>query len=305
MTTSDFALAEGLDRWRGLIGARDRRETRSRWLTTGAIWGVWGLYGLGFLLTVTAHSVFGALFGAAGLVVGLLPASMISGGLYLARNLLSRRAGLSVLGPRHAPARHAFEPHLPTIAAVVQDAGRLTFDADDRRLLESRLDQLAGLYTALRHMESAGDRDHARQLAAQVPPLVRDLADLRRRALGRTISGTLPPGTTPGLLSGDNGRIPRLVAPSVEKLAGALALAGQSERPATVAAARRAQDSAERALAALRADIGLTLRTRDLIDGLAGEVMQEVERERRAGIADPDTVLEIEERLMKARRGEA
>ncbi|PWR20855.1 hypothetical protein [Zavarzinia compransoris] len=305
MTTTDLALAEGLDRWRGLINARDRREKRSRWLTTASVWGVWGLYALGFGMTVTSHSLFGALFGAAGLIAGLLPAAAVSGGLYLARNLLSRRAGLAVLGPRHAPARDAFEPHLPTIAGVVADADRLAFDKDERRLLEAKLDQLAGLYAALRHMAGAGDRDHARQLAAGVPALVRELADLRRRALGRTISGSLPPGTTPGLLSGDNGRLPRLVSPSVEKLSAALALAGQSDRPATLAAARRAQDSAERALAALRADAGLTLRTRDLIDGLAGEVAQELEREKGTAAQDPRAVIEIEERLMKARQGEA
>ncbi|MFZ2869754.1 hypothetical protein, partial [Zavarzinia sp.] len=66
-----------------------------------------------------------------------------------------------------------------------------------------------------------------------------------------------------------------------------------------------ARDSAERALAALRGDIGLTLRTRDLLDGLAREVEAALSREQASSAADPKQVLEIEERLMKARRGDA
>ncbi|MDD3447367.1 MAG: hypothetical protein PHS60_18340, partial [Zavarzinia sp.] len=272
----------------------------SRRLTGGFAAGVWLLYGLGFFLTVTADSGIGAFFGAAGLAIAMMPTIIVSSGLMLARNWLARRAGLDLLGPRHGPARLAFEPQWPVIAAVIADVDLLDFEKDERRQVENRLDQLAGIFAALHHLGPDSDRQHAQRLAQGVPPLVRDLAEARRRALGRTISGSLPPGVAPGLLSGD--AVPRLVAPSVEKLEAVLARAGQSDRAATVAAARRAQDSAERALAALRGDIGLSLRTRDLIDGLAAEVAGELARE--SDGADPHTVLEVEERLMRARRGE-
>lgn len=300
MTIPELALEDGLDRWRGLIRARERRETWNRRLTAGVVAAIWGAYGLGFFMTVTADSGFGAFFGAAGLTVALMPAMLVSIGILLARGWLSRRAGLTLLGPRHGPARLAFEPQWPLIAAAVADIDRLDFERDERRQAENRLDQLAGIFAALRHLGPDTDRHHAQRLAQGVPPLVRDLAEVRRRALARTISGSLPPGGAPGFLSG--GTVPRLVAPSLEKLEAALAVAGQSDRAATVAAARRAQDSAERALAALRADIGLTLRTRDLIDALAAEVVAELAR---GGAGqDPKTALEIEERLMRARKGD-
>ncbi|MDD3445844.1 MAG: hypothetical protein PHS60_10565, partial [Zavarzinia sp.] len=216
MSTTDLTLAEGLDRWRGLIKARERRERWSRRLTGGFAAGVWLLYGLGFFLTVTADSGIGAFFGAAGLAIALMPTIIVSSGLMLARNWLARRAGLDLLGPRHGPARLAFEPQWPVIAAVIADVDLLDFEKDERRQVENRLDQLAGIFAALHHLGPDSDRQHAQRLAQGVPPLVRDLAEARRRALGRTISGSLPPGVAPGLLSGD--AVPRLVAPSVEKL---------------------------------------------------------------------------------------
>ncbi|MCF4166948.1 hypothetical protein L2U69_14945 [Zavarzinia compransoris] len=306
MTVPDHALpeiapGEGLDRWRGLIRARERRERWNRRLTAGVVAAIWGAYGLGFFMTVTADSGFGAFFGAAGLMVALMPAMLLSLGILLARGWLARRAGLALLGPRHGPARMAFEPQWPVVAAAVADMDRLDFEPDERRQAGNRLDQLAGIFIALRHLGPESDRLHAQRLAQGVAPLVRDLADVRRRALSRTISGSLPPGGAPGFLAG--GEVPRPVAPAVEKLEAALALAGRSDRPATVAAARRAQDSAGRALAALRADTALAPRTRDLIEALTAEVAAELARDG-AG-RDPTTALEIEERLMRARKGDA
>ena len=304
MSLTDRDPVEGLDRWRTLLVAMNRRESWHRRMTAGVVGGLWLLYALGVVLTMDASTGVGAFLGAAGLLVGLMPAMLLTGGLLLSRGWLARRSALTLLGLRRTPARDAFEPQLPVLQALVADMDRLNFETDERRRLESRFDRLAGVLAALQHLGADSDRAHARDLAAQVPGTLREMTEIRRRALGRNIAGSLPAGVSPGLLSGDGAAVPALVAPSRDRLEAALGRAGQSDSAATVAAARRARDSAERALAALRGDIGLTLRTRDLLDGLAVEVETVLARESSGTAGDPALRLEVEERLMKARRGE-
>lgn len=304
MSLTDREPLEGLERWRALLAAMNRREAWHRRLTAGIVGGLWLLYGLGVALTLDASTGVGAFLGAAGLLVGLMPTMLLTGGLMLSRKWLARRAGLKLLGLRRTPARDVFEPQLPVIQALVTDMERLNFETDEKRRLESRFDRLAGVFAALQHLGTDSDRAHARDLAAQVPGTLREMTEIRRRALGRNIAGGLPPGVSPGLLSGDGSVVPALVVPSRDRLEAALGRAGQSDNAATLAAARRARDSAERALAALRGDIGLTLRTRDLLDGLTAELEAALAREQGSPVGDPALRLEIEERLMKARRGE-
>ncbi|PWR24281.1 hypothetical protein [Zavarzinia aquatilis] len=305
MSLTDRDPVEGLDRWRALFVAMNRRETWHRRITAGIVGGLWLLYGAGVVLTMDASTGVGAFLGAAGLLVGLMPAMLLTGGLLLSRGWLARRAALNLLGLRRTPARDAFEPQLPVVQALVADMDRLTFETDERRRLESRFDRLAGVLAALQHLGAESDRAHARELAAQVPGTLREMTEIRRRALGRNIAGSLPASVSPSLLSGDGAAVPALVVPSRDRLEAVLGRAGQSDSAASLAAARRARDSAERALAALRGDIGLTLRTRDLLDGLAAELEVALGREASGTTADPGLRLEVEERLMKARRGEA
>lgn len=304
MSMSPSDSLEGLDRWSLLLAAMVRRERWHRRLTGGLVGGIWLLYVTGVVLTIDASTDVGAFLGAAGLIVGLMPAMLLTGGLMLARGWLARRSALALLGARRSPARDAFEPQIPVIQALAADMERLVLETDERRRLESLFDKLAGIFAALQHLGTGSDRDHARALAGEVSPVLREMTEIRRRALGRTIAGGLPAGVAPGLLSGDGAAVPALVRPSRDRLEAALGRAGQSDHAPTLAAARRARDSGERALAALRGDIGLTLRTRDLLDALATEVEASLTQEGGRGSVDPRTAIEIEERLMKARRGQ-
>jgi hypothetical protein len=302
MTVPDLTADEGLDRWRALVASKRRRERWSSRYIVGGVGAFWAVFILGFINTVTANTFLGFVLGAGGLAAGFLPAVVLTGGLLLARRWLSRRAGLAVLGAGRTPARAAFEPHVIAIEAVLGDIDRLAYSPDERRRLESLFDRLAGVHGALMGLGAGVDRDHAYELTGAVQGTMREIIELRRRALGRTVSGALPPGVSATVLSGDAARVPRLVAPALTRLDDLLGRAGQSDRPAVVASARRAQDSAERALAALRVDIGLTLRTRDLLGGLADELDTVLARESAGGLADPGSLLELEERLLRARK---
>lgn len=302
MTVPDLSAEEGVDRWRALIAAKQRRERWSNRYIVGGIGLFWGLYALGLFTTVTASTFMGFVLGAGTLAVAFLPALLVTGGLWLARGWLSRRSGRAVLGLGRAAARTAFEPHLPGIEAALGDLDRLAYSPDERRRMESLFDRLAGVHAALGGLGTDVDRQHAQELGRAVEGTMREVVEIRRRALGRTVSGNLPPGAGASALSGDAARVPRLVAPSLERLEALLGRAGQSDNAGVVAAARRAQDSTQRALAALRADIGLTLRTRDLLTGLGDELDAALAREKAGNIANPGSLLELEERLLRARK---
>ncbi|MFA5122531.1 hypothetical protein [Zavarzinia sp.] len=287
----------GLQTFRALIAERDRREGRSARLTLGGVLGLWALYLFGVVEAFGAQTGLGAFLGFTGLAAALLPVSLLTFGLLIGRGWLARRAGLDVLGPRRSPLRDTFEPLLPQIEGLVDDAGRLPFEAEERRRLDGQFDRLAGVLTALGRIGPLGDREQARILATGVAPILRDMAEVRRRALARSIASGLPPGTTAGRLAGE--RVPPAVAPALARLEELLASAGRSELPATVAAARRAQSSADRALAALAADPSLAGRTAGLLSGLADELADVLARQ--AASAGPAAVLEVEERLFRQR----
>jgi len=300
MTVPEISAVEGIDRWRALMVTRQRRERRTGGLIVGGLGVLWLVYLVGFINTVTAGSLLGLVLGAGALAIGFMPALVTTGILLLARRWLARRAGLAALGPSRSPVRVVFEGQLPTIEAVLGDIDRLAYAPEERRRIESLFDRLAGIRAALEGLGAGVDREHAYELSGAAQGALREIVELRRRALGRTVSGSLPPGVSAGSLSGE--RVPRLAAPSLQRLEDLLARAGQSDNAAVVAAARRAQDSMERALAALRSDIGLTLRTRDLLTGLGDELEAVLAREASDGLKNPGSLLELEERLLRARK---
>lgn len=302
MTLSDISAIEGIDRWRAVLASRQRRERWTGRLIGGGLAAFWLVYFLGLFNTVTASSLLGFVLGASFLAFGFLPAAMVTAVLLLARRWIARRFGMAALGPSRSPVRVVFDPHVATLEAVLGDVDRLAYTPEERRRVESLFDRLAGIRAALEGLGTGVDREHAYELAGAAQAAMREVVDLRRRALGRTVSGSLPPGVSATSLSGDAARVPRLVAPSLKRLEDLMARAGQSDNALVVAAARRAQESTERALAALRGDIGLTLRTRDLLTGLGDELEAALAREAAGGLANPGSLLELEERLLRARK---
>lgn len=288
---------DGSAYWRYRFAERDRRQRRTSGAIILTVAILWGLFLAGLAGLIGGSGGLGSLFGFLALAFTVLPLSGLTLAALLFRGWLARRSGRQALTPAGTAVRSLFAAHFGTIEATLRGLERgepASFTPEEVRAAEIALARLGVSHATVLRPGAGAQPSQITALGRDIAALVKTLDDLHQAVVERAVDGALP---LPFARLPRGRALPRIVAIAAGRLETALAALARCDEPRLQAATRRAQDSAQRALAS----VGLSAALDSRVALHLAALTEEVEAVPRRGRTDPETLLAIEERLLKAR----